>query len=66
MADDMRRLHADARAGAQPMAPAYAHWQARAAWRRALRDSPDADRHIALREARLPPMPVDMRLGEDR
>jgi len=65
MADDMRRLHADVAAGAAPMAPAFAHWEARAAWRRGLRGLPDADRAIALQEAQLPPMPLDMHLSLD-
>jgi GT2 family glycosyltransferase len=64
MADAMRMLHADAASGAAPLAPAFAHWRDRAHWRRAQRMRPDADRHIAREESRLPPMPLDMPLTD--
>lgn len=62
MAAAMVDLLAAADAGVRPMAPAFAHWRERAAWRRALRALPDGSARIAREEPALPPMPHDMPL----
>jgi cellulose synthase/poly-beta-1,6-N-acetylglucosamine synthase-like glycosyltransferase len=61
MAEDMRRLRADATAGRLALAPAFEHWRARALWRRDIRDrlGPSA---LMAQEAALPPMPHDRQL----
>jgi len=61
MAEDMRRLQSDARAGRFPLAPAFEHWRERSVWRRELRGQlgPSA---LMTKEAALPPMPHDMPL----
>ena len=61
MAEDMRRLQSDAADGRAPVAPAFEHWRARAAWRRDVRPGLGVAGLIAA-EAALPPMPHDMPL----
>lgn len=62
MGDAMRALTADAVAGVVPLAPDFAHWRARAEWRRDLRIEPEGASRIACEEPMLPPMPHDMPL----
>ncbi len=65
MAEDMRRLASMSVGAPGPLAPALAHWRARAAWRRELRErlGPAA---LASAEAGLPPMPHDTPLAQIR
>lgn len=62
MAAAMRALYDAAEMKSAPMAPAFAHWVARATWRKSMRQHPDGHASIAQDEAGLPPMPHDMRL----
>ncbi|MET0239198.1 MAG: glycosyltransferase [Sphingobium sp.] len=62
MATAMQQLFSAAEQGRVPMAPAFDHWQARAAWRKAMRGWPDGHVQIARQESSLPPMPHDMPL----
>lgn len=62
MAAAMQQLYANAENGALPMAPAFEHWKARAAWRKRLRAQPGGAAVIAQREPLLPSMPHDMAL----
>lgn len=64
MATAMKQLFAGAQDATAPMAPAFAHWRARADWRKRLRDSVDGQAHIVRQEAALPPMPHDMPLED--
>lgn len=62
MADAMQKLLSAASADETPMAPDYAHWRARARWRRDMRALGGAAA-IAQEEPKLVAMPHDMRLG---
>jgi hypothetical protein len=59
MAAAMQSLHECADRGEIPMAPALAHWRARAEWRRMRRAGPGGQAGMAAEERRLPPMPHD-------
>ena len=62
MAEAMRLLFRSAEDAASPMAPALRHWEARAAWRRKMRERPGGHTRIVLQEPLLPAMPNDMLL----
>jgi hypothetical protein len=62
MAEAMRQLFRDAEDATSPMAPAFRHWEARAAWRRQMRERPDGQARIVRQEPLLPAMPNDMAL----
>lgn len=66
MAAAMRALFEAAERAIAPMVPAFEHWIERASWRKSMRQRPDGHALIAHHEARLPPMPHDMRLEERR
>lgn len=62
MAAHMTRLFAQAREGDPILAPDFAHWRRRAAWRRAQRARAGGDLRLSLLEAELEPMPLDLDL----
>lgn len=62
MAAHMTRLFAQAREGDPILAPDFAHWRRRAAWRRAQRVRAGGDLPLSLLEAELEPMPLDLDL----
>ncbi|MDH7638157.1 glycosyltransferase family 2 protein [Sphingomonas oryzagri] len=63
MACDMRRWMDASHGGLAPMVPAFAHWRARAQWRREQR-AISGGAPIAIAEQSLAPMPCDMMLPE--
>lgn len=62
MAEAMRLLFRSAEDATSTMAPALHHWEARAAWRRQMREHPDGHARIVRQEPLLPAMPNDMAL----
>lgn len=62
MAEAMAQLVAAGCGDTAVMVPDYAHWHARARWRRGLREQAHSAAQISREEARLAPMPLDMKL----
>ncbi len=60
MASAMAQLLNSAEGAPPPMAPAFHHWETRAAWRKELRTRIGGSAQIARDEPGLPPMPHDM------
>lgn len=64
MASDMQKLTVELERGAAPMVPAFAHWQARAEWRRRTRATLEDQSELFALERDLPAMPCDMPLPD--
>ncbi|MBJ6121708.1 glycosyltransferase [Sphingomonas mollis] len=62
MATEMKRLEALALVGLPPLLPSFDQWRQRAAWRRAIRASPDGAAAVIREERLLPPMLCDFPL----
>lgn len=63
MATEMTRLEVLALNGRPPLLPSFEQWRQRAAWRRAVRSSPDGAAAVVREEPLLPPMPCDFALA---